>query len=117
MFLLVLFFGGFSPNVRAADICEKIQSCMDAKNPLSITEYSCTKGDFIAETSLPISADDTAYIVVMSVKFREIDDEIMKAMKELQQQRNTEGLSWVEYINTKVAPLAKKYQAVCTDLG
>lgn len=52
----------------------------------------------------------------MSVKFKEIDDEIMKLMKNLQTQRNTDGLSWIEYINTKILPVSKKYRETCTRL-
>ncbi len=97
-------------------LCGKIQSCMDAENPLTITGYMCTKWDFVAETLRPISRDDTAYIVVMSVKFQEIDDAIMKHMKDLEAQRNTDGLSWIEYINTKILPISKQYAQTCTRL-
>ncbi len=115
-FFIALYGESLSAATNNKELCGKIQACMDSKNPLTITEYMCTKWDFIAETLRPISRDDTAYIVVMSVKFKEIDDEIMKLMKNLQTQRNTDGLSWIEYINTKILPVSKKYRETCTRL-
>lgn len=56
-------------------------------------------------------------MVVMSVRFKELDEAILKDMKILQQKRETEVLSWTTYITEKSALYREKYLNICTPLG
>ena len=94
----------------------KIDECMKEVNPRSITDYSCAKGDMLS-TGLPLSDQWIAYMVVMSVRFKELDEAILKDMKILQQKRETEVLSWTTYITEKSALYREKYLNICTPLG
>lgn len=53
----------------------------------------------------------------MSIRFRELDTEILKDMKVLQQKRETDVLSWTTYIAEKSALYKEKYLKICTPLG
>ena len=53
----------------------------------------------------------------MSVRFKELDDEILKDMKILQQKRETDVISWTTYIAEKNTLYRQKYLRVCTPLG
>lgn len=104
-------------SVSDSEVIGKINACLESKNPKSITDYVCAKGDFVKETGEHISDEHVAYLVIMSVKFKELDDELLKEMQKLQKRRETNGLSWIEYINTTIKPLGEKYYDVCTALG
>lgn len=67
--------------------------------------------------SQTLTDQHTAYIVVMSIRFSEIDEEIRKEMILLQQQRHEDPMSWVDYIETQGKLYEARYNAVCTALG
>lgn len=118
--LCITFFTALNSlhaEVSDAEVVEKIKDCMAAKNPRSITEYTCAKGDFAKETGKALSDEDVAYFVIMSVRFKDLDKDALKIMEQMQSNRQTNGLSWIDYINTTVKPFWEKYNAVCTSLG
>lgn len=118
VFLLCHAYIGTSyADVSTPEIISKIKNCLEAKNPRSITEYVCTKGDFVQETEQPLRDEETAYLVIMSIKFNDIDRQVLKEMEKLQKSRMTDGMSWVDYIHTAIGAYGVQYLSVCTALG
>ena len=64
-----------------------------------------------------MSDENIAYFVIMSVRFNDLDKEALEIMRKMQSNRQTDGLSWIDYINNTVKPFGTKYQAICTNIG
>jgi hypothetical protein len=114
-FLFLLSSERIFAEINEDDIINKIEACITSKNPKSITEYTCTKGDML-ESGEPISDEKIAYIVVMSIRFQEIDTTALEDMKILQKQRLTNEQSWIATIRELTQNYTTQYQNVCTAL-
>ncbi len=103
-------------SASTSELIAKIDDCIKSEKPQSITDYSCVKGDMLGN-GLPLTREQTAYIVIMSVRFKELDEEILKSMQSMQQNRDTDVQKWTSSVEDQYQSNLKKYLAICTPLG
>lgn len=96
-----------------SEVVTKIENCLSAKNPRSITDYVCVKGDF-DESHSALTPMRIAQYVAISVKVQKVDDKALALMKQYQNMRSPSDTSWLEDKAKQLGNIEKEYRSICT---
>jgi hypothetical protein len=129
--LCIIFFGVFPLVTQAA--CDEIswqlpensvlqskaQECINARaqwRANGITEYVCPQGEFFYANGQRITNETLSYLVAVSVSLGQIDTDILKYMKKLQDTRNSDPVTWQSQISSCTEKIRDIYTNIC-DFG
>lgn len=115
--LSLLIFGSESFALDQETLSGKVAECIQAWSggtEASITEYVCPSGNFAQKSNQAFTRETLCGNIYMQLSFQEIDRDVEKYMKELQDTRNPDMTSWNENIRLESAVWGDKYSAVCS---